>query len=210
MLRNGKHHANYLQNAWNLEEDKSVFDFQVFIYCKNDDLIKTEQSCLNFMNSDYNMSSVAGKIEMTEEVRKKISEANKGKPSLIGEDHPNFGKAPWNKGKTGLQVSPRKGKPGLSGPDSPRWGKPGAFKGKFGPEHNRFGKEPWNKGVSLPNQCGENNPNAALTQSEANEVRKLALSGEFKYREIAKMYGISVVLVGRIKRNEAYSIKGEE
>ena len=71
-LRRGIHDCTHLQNAWNLETDKSVFEFQMFIYCDKDDRIAMEQSCIDVMQPEYNLSLIAGKVEMTDEVKQKI------------------------------------------------------------------------------------------------------------------------------------------
>jgi len=82
LLAKGAHNAR-LQNAYNKEENKSVFEFQMFLYCKEKDLIALEQSCFNIMNPEYNISKIAGKIEMNEEVRSKISASG-----LIAQNRP--------------------------------------------------------------------------------------------------------------------------
>lgn len=77
LLQSGKHQNAYLQRAYDLESDKSVFVFHVFIFCKENDLIALEQSCFNTMKPEYNLSSIAGKVEFTKEIKNKISEKNK-------------------------------------------------------------------------------------------------------------------------------------
>lgn len=54
-------HPNiHLQRAWNLSEDKNIFEFQIFICCKQEDLKKIEQNCFSYMNHEYNISKIAG------------------------------------------------------------------------------------------------------------------------------------------------------
>lgn len=81
-LRKGIHHCHYLQRSWNkYGEDK--FDF---IIIEKDiiekDLLITEQKYIDIAKQEkhlcFNESFIAGRVEMTIEVRKKISEANKG------------------------------------------------------------------------------------------------------------------------------------
>jgi group I intron endonuclease len=106
LLNKGAHDNNRLQNAWNKEQDKSVFEFQVFIYCKTDDLRGIEQSCLNIMNPEYNISKDAtapmrGR-KHSDETRAKMKKRvpwNKGLPpekqpasKRIGPDNPMFGR----------------------------------------------------------------------------------------------------------------------
>lgn len=78
-LRAGKHHSAHLQRAYDIEADKSVFEFHAFIYCSKADLIAMEQSCLTVMKPDYNISKIAGRLEQTPEIREKIRKANTGK-----------------------------------------------------------------------------------------------------------------------------------
>jgi group I intron endonuclease len=77
LLRKGTHHCNYLQNAWNAENDKSVFKASLFIYCKEDELIRYEQGCLETMKPEYNSSGIAGRIEMTPEICSRLSNYKK-------------------------------------------------------------------------------------------------------------------------------------
>jgi hypothetical protein len=55
-LRAGRHSCDHLQNAWNAEVDKSVFKFQMFIYCHASIRVKIEQGCLDSMHPEYNVS----------------------------------------------------------------------------------------------------------------------------------------------------------
>ncbi len=86
-LEEGAHANHYLQNAWNAEEDKSVFEFQVFIYCNEDSLIKIEQGCLDYMKPSYNLNNVAGLppsakgLKRSEETVKKLK-ASLNKPEV--------------------------------------------------------------------------------------------------------------------------------
>jgi group I intron endonuclease len=52
----GSHSCAHLQNAWNAEEDKSVFRFGMFIYCRADLRVELEQACLDLMRPEYNVS----------------------------------------------------------------------------------------------------------------------------------------------------------
>jgi group I intron endonuclease len=74
-LKKNKHHCDYLQNAWNAAADKSVFEFHMFIFCKEADLIAYEQSCFNTMKPEYNSSSLAGRTGHSPLTCKKISQS---------------------------------------------------------------------------------------------------------------------------------------
>jgi group I intron endonuclease len=81
LLRN-QHHSRYLQSAWNKYGEDS-FSFDVIKTCKVDELLQFEQIFLDFSCPHYNILKVAGSPRgnvMTEETRKKMSEAKKGKP----------------------------------------------------------------------------------------------------------------------------------
>jgi group I intron endonuclease len=204
-LQKGKHHCDYLQNAWNAEEDKEVFKFFVFLICKEGELIELEQKCLQHMKPEYNSSSVAGRPEMTLEVRNKISNRLKGRlgpwKGVTGPEHPSFGrkdmsgKANPNYGKTGAMS-------GITGQDHPRFGKSSWSKGKTGPSHPTYGMKGAWAGV-----CGQNHPTAKLTQDQADEIRKLSLEKTMTQKDIAQLYGVSVDLVRTIKYNRGYVLK---
>jgi len=84
-------HPNvHLQRAWNLSDDKNIFEFQVFIYCREDDLIKIEQNCFYHMKPDYNISAVAGGGKVWD-VHPMLGKT--------GSDSPAFGKEGSFKGK---------------------------------------------------------------------------------------------------------------
>ncbi len=78
-LRNGAHHSEYLQRAYNIEPDKSVFEFQSFIFCKESELLQFEQKCIDIINPQYNMTKTAGRVDMTDEIKDKIRISNTGK-----------------------------------------------------------------------------------------------------------------------------------
>ena len=108
LLKNKSHDNARLQNAWNKEEDKSIFDFQIFIYCKADDLRDIEQNCLDIMDHDYNISKDA-----TAPMRgRKHSDETRAKMK---------GRAAWNKG---LPPEKQSGY-GRTGSASPMFGRTG-------------------------------------------------------------------------------------
>lgn len=87
-LRKNIHINNKLQNAFNkYGEQNFIFEVIEFVEDKNK-LLDIEQYWINRFNivkGGYNIQPIAGKIQITNEVRKKMS-----------------GKTPWNKGKTGI------------------------------------------------------------------------------------------------------------
>lgn len=79
-LRSNKHHNNYLQNAWN-KYGPETFDFVIVeADITEKDLLLTEQKYLDVAKEEkdkcYNMSFIAGKVEATDDVRKKRHNAS--------------------------------------------------------------------------------------------------------------------------------------
>ena len=116
MLRRNQHDNQHLQYAWN-KYGENNFDFLVLNECSNSELLVIEQKYLDnnsIKDNLYNLSFIAGKIEMTDDIRKKISDGNKGKvrseetKKLLsdinrGSNHPMFGKK--SRGNLGKQFS---------------------------------------------------------------------------------------------------------
>lgn len=204
-LKKGNHHCDYLQNAWNSEDDKSVFEFQMFIYCKESMLIPIEQGCIDAMAPQYNSSKIAGRPELNQEARKKISVKLTGRigiwKGVTGPSHPSFGRTDQSGEKNnnyGRIGSMR----GRKGPDHPMFGKPGTLKNKKGPNHPAYGKTGAWAGVT-----GEDHPTSKLSQKQADEIRGLLKEKKFTQKEIGKLYGIGVDLVRAIKYNKGYVLK---
>lgn len=93
LLRNGKHHAPHLQNAWNAYGSE-CFEFCVIEICSKDLLIKTEQHYIDTMRPVYNVSPTAGSprghrhtkeaIEKITAASRNMSDETKRKISLAG------------------------------------------------------------------------------------------------------------------------------
>ena len=77
-LKNQCHPNDHLQSAWN-KFGGDNFEFVTIFPCAEDDLLSYEQKYLD-ERPEYNLSFIAGKIEMTEDVKSKISLGNIGKP----------------------------------------------------------------------------------------------------------------------------------
>jgi group I intron endonuclease len=92
-LRKNKHDNVYLQRAWNKYGEKS-FEFLINRECSSIDLLNEEQKDLDMWvgNPDcYNLSKIAGQPiapgqVRSEEVKRKISLAQKGKPRWSDEE----------------------------------------------------------------------------------------------------------------------------
>lgn len=78
----GKHGNIHLQRSY---EKYKEFESEVILVCRKEDLIFYEQICIDNLKPSLNLSRLAGKVEYTEEVRKKMSEAKK--ISRVGQKH---------------------------------------------------------------------------------------------------------------------------
>ena len=80
-LRDNKHANTHLQNSYNIY-GKDSFVFEVLHYCNSRFLINREQAFIDMLKPEYNIRLVAHSnigIKRSEETRKKISLALKGK-----------------------------------------------------------------------------------------------------------------------------------
>jgi group I intron endonuclease len=90
MTLNGNRHSNHhLQRSWN-KYGKDNFEFYVVEYANINDLLVVEQKYLDYAKLQrervYNQSFISGRIEMTDEIRKKISMSQKGKKCISNYD----------------------------------------------------------------------------------------------------------------------------
>jgi group I intron endonuclease len=91
-LNTGKHHNRYLQRVYN-KYGKDYFIFKVVEYSEKESLLEREQFWIDrfdFKNELYNLTPTAGSslgCKRSDEFRRKISEANKGKK--LSDEHRN-------------------------------------------------------------------------------------------------------------------------
>lgn len=73
-LRQNRHHSQYLQYAWNkyLEEN---FQLIILERAQEKELIVREQFWFDNSYPEYNMSSIAGRIEFTDYIKEKVRQA---------------------------------------------------------------------------------------------------------------------------------------
>ncbi len=83
-LTRNKHPNKHLQGAWN-KYGKDSFEFTVLLICVEDELLDQEQTCLD-VKSEYNISKLAGKVEMTNELKAKLSDIAKRNACWIGRE----------------------------------------------------------------------------------------------------------------------------
>jgi group I intron endonuclease len=74
LLRHGKHPNSHLQASWNKYGEKQ-FIFSILEECEVNSLLCKEQYYIDILNPAYNQTNIAGKVEMTDERRKKLSES---------------------------------------------------------------------------------------------------------------------------------------
>ena len=88
-LSKNRHNNDYLQKSYN-KHGINDFDFIIIEKVSVDKLIETEQKYLDTAKQEkykcYNLNFLADRVEMTDEVREKISKSNKGKHYMTEED----------------------------------------------------------------------------------------------------------------------------
>ena len=116
-LQMNSHHNNYLQRSWN-KYGSNNFDFIVLEEILPERLIETEQKYLDIAKTEknkcYNLTFIAGKIEMTPEIKEKISLTLTGR--YRGKNSPHYGKCHTKRTREKMsnvkrgKISPNKGK----------------------------------------------------------------------------------------------------
>lgn len=76
---------------------------------------------------------------------------------------------------------------------------------KKGKKRDSFSQE-WRQKISLNTQ-GEGNPNAKLCATDVLKIKQMLLK-KIKHTEIAKMFGVSSAMIGRIMRGQAWATVG--
>jgi len=82
LLKNGKHHSQHLQAAWNKYGD-AAFGFYPLFECEKTDLVAFEKIVMEQLRPEYNMALVAGSqlgMKHTDVTCAKMSETRKGLP----------------------------------------------------------------------------------------------------------------------------------
>ncbi len=81
-LMENRHDNSKLQNAWN-KHGETNFDCMLVESVGDEQLLLVEQKYLDIAKAEpeqcYNLSFIAGKVEMTDEVRQKLSKSHTGK-----------------------------------------------------------------------------------------------------------------------------------
>ena len=111
LLNNNRHFNKHLQYAWNIYREEN-FRFLIIEIVSKESLLVVEQKYLDLAKMEqskcYNMSFIAGRVEMTKEVRKKMSKTRK-KLLKNKNNHPMYRRFHTEKSKRKMSLS-HKGK----------------------------------------------------------------------------------------------------
>lgn len=214
-LQDNKHSNNHLQNAWNKYGEEN-FEFSVLEKVGDEDnLLDKEQEYLDKEDPEYNvaidakasMRGISGEdhpwygAKHTEEAKKKMSEAHKGKKlsektkDKISEAHRDKDISREIEEKI-IKFLPDE----VSGENNPFYGK----------KHSEETKEKMSE-AHKNKMRGEDNPKSKLTKKKVKVIKYLLKGEHFTQEEIGGMFGVSGAHIGKISRNESWthvSIKG--
>ena len=160
-------------------------------------LLAYEQIYFDAWEPEYNLSLIAGKVEITPEVRKKLSYGGKiSTKDRIGPNHPNYGKPAWNRGKSPSDQTRKKmkesakNKPVIT--DEHRKNLSIANVGN----QNSKGRPAWNKGKALHypvwnkgkklGPTGKPGPNKNKPRSEETKAKHKATLAAKKQAKLAE------------------------
>jgi group I intron endonuclease len=204
-LKNNKHHSFLLQNAWN-KYGQNSFVFEVLQETEVDLLIAEEQKWLDEKKTyqpenGYNISNIAGSPLnlFTEETRKKISLANKGKivteetrkkmsQSRSGKPFSDEHKKAISDGKKGKTFSEQHRK-NLSKAQT-------GLTRNFTEEHKQKISES-RKGLKFSDEHKKNigiksrGRNSKITEKIVKEIISLYKTGDYSTRKLAEIFKIS-------------------
>ena len=74
LLKHNKHQNSHLQASWN-KYGEDNFIFSIVELCSESSLLEREQYFIDKLNSEYNQTMIAGKVEMTTSRREKLSDS---------------------------------------------------------------------------------------------------------------------------------------
>lgn len=78
-LKRGNHENEHLQNAYNKYGSENFVFYRILECCDEYELLEWEQACIDYLKPEYNICKIAGKVVMTEDIKRKIGIANRGK-----------------------------------------------------------------------------------------------------------------------------------
>ena len=186
-LRRNIHHCDHLQKAFNKEIDKGIFEFRMFIFCKESELLAIEQGCIDFMKPAYNTNKIAGKPPVM------VGDQNPSKRPEVREKM-RKPKTPEHSAKVGAALRGRK----LSDEHRKKLseshkGKPSWNTGKNLSEEHKRKLSAARKGRSAPHK-------SSVTESQALEI----LASTDGSTQIANRLGISRQVVANIRMGHTW------
>ena len=189
-LRKGNHFNNYLQRSYNKYGEEN-FKIYILEEVAKEELNDREIYWIDKLNSfdgGYNLTSGGdGGFEVSEEVRRNISEANKGR--IISEDHR-------------MKLSEA-----AKGKNNPMYGKKGENSPMYGKNHNEETK----RKISEANKGKARSEEARRKISEANyklpkeqylEIYKLYHNTDLTQKEVGDKFNVSRRTVGNIANHK--------
>ena len=189
----GNHHCNILlQNAYN-KYGKKNFKFRILLYCKPSKLTKYEQIFVDYYIPEtlYNICTecVGSRfgVILSEETKRKISEANSGKNSpMYGKHHSEEAKRKMSKAKHGKNSL-------MYGKHLSEKTKRKISEANSGKNHPMYGKHPSEETRKKMSKIkgGENNPNSKLTKKQVFEILDLYYNKNKKQTDIAKTFPVN-------------------
>lgn len=228
LLRHNQHKNTHLQNAFNKYGENS-FELVVIEQVESTQLLIVEQKYLDIAKNEqdkcYNISFIAGKVEMTPEVRQKISQANKGENHGMfgkkGELSPLYGKPRsdetkekigvyWRKQYENGYVNPNKGKPMSEEQkikvSNSRKGKcVGKENGFYGRKHSKETKLKWSQSKK-GQYSGNKHPmyNDTVYTFKHTVTGEIFVGTQFDFRT---KFGISSSLLGHLMNGKSKTCK---
>ncbi len=234
-LRAGRHRNPHLQNSWDLYGE-SAFSFSVLDQVSEERCIyEAEQHYIDTLEPEYNIATVAGggSGPRSEETKRKISDAIKGEKhpffgKTLSEDHrkkiseANLGKKAWNKGMPLTEEHKRKMSEAVSGEKHPQFGVARSEETKRRISEKLMGHEVSAEtrrkigealtGKAIPDEvkekiskanAGENNGSAKLDWEKVREMRRLYDEGETQ-TAIGKLFDVSQSAVYNVVKRKSW------
>lgn len=198
---NAKIHCNrFMQRAWDKRGDDRL-QFEILERCKKEDLLDVEQRFIDDTNPEMNLVRVAGSMfgyRFTEEQKKRLSDAHKGKRSGM-------------KGKRHTEAAKHKNRIAHLGR---RYGPVTEEKrDKLRAAQTRIHKESRKRRANRVRVYAEmsdvgraniSKARATLTPEQIREIRRLYAEGNLTQKEIGALFGISRVRTTKIVNRVQY------
>jgi len=219
-LNENKHVNGHLQAAWN-KYGKDNFSFETVEECEIENLSTLEQKWINFHKSyndesGYNIVKYTnGRTFHSEETKRKISDAHKGKilseetkQRMSGERNHNFGKLLSKETRQRMSDS-RKGEKnhfyGKNHSEETRKEMSKSHKGiQAGENHPMFGKN--HSEETILKLSGENGSNVKLTEKQVIEIKNKYIPKIYSQSMLAKEYNVSRSMIEHILNGKSWKM----